>query len=96
MTTTIIPDELDLIFAKPIEIGSVVYTHVQLSEPSGEQLEKLSGSTGWQNLFELIELNGSVPPQVPRKMKQRDLERAADFFAGFSSDKKGASTSPGA
>jgi hypothetical protein len=87
-TTTSLPapfgDELDLTLTKPIKLGELEYSVLNLTEPTGEQLaaaEAAVGATG--SLMVLIERNASVPAGVVKKMRQRDLQRAADFFAHF-------------
>ena len=77
-------DDLTLALAKPIDLAGVVYTELQLSEPTVKQLRaaaKAGGGLEWGAT--LVSLNAVVPMAVVDKMTQRDFERAADFFVQF-------------
>lgn len=80
-------DELELVLREPIKIGDLEFTSVTLTEPTGKMLqlaEREKDSYG--GLFVLITHAGRVPPAVPNAMRQRDLQRAMDFFAHFGSE----------
>lgn len=78
-------EDLTLTFRNPIELGGVQYAEVQLSEPDGGQLvEAGKAMTAMEQLVALISINGKMPKAAVLKIKQRDLEVAANFFARFS------------
>lgn len=77
-------DVLELVFREPIKLGEAEFRSVTLTEPTGEQLaqaEAVPGGMG--SLLALIAKNGGIAPSIVAKMRQRDLQRAADFFAAF-------------
>lgn len=84
-------DELELVLRSPITLGpsdgtGVTYAVLNLTEPTGEQLAAAEAQAGAMGpLLTLIHKNAGVPMAVAQRMRQRDLQRAADFFAGFRS-----------
>ncbi|MGN6518661.1 MAG: phage tail assembly protein [Dokdonella sp.] len=87
-------DTLDLELSTPIKLAELEYSVLKLSEPTAEQLmahEKVAGAMA--ALAMLIHLNAKVPMKVVSQMKQRDLARAADFFAHFNETSPGSATS---
>lgn len=78
-------DEMALLLRAPIKLGEIEYSELQLSEPTCDQLIKAGkAGTPMEQLAALINLNAKVPMPVVSQMKQRDLDRAGDFFAHFS------------
>lgn len=77
-------DTLELQLREPIKIGDVEFSTLSLSEPTGDQLVKSSkAGNPMEQLIALIQLNAKVPKTVVDRMKQRDLNKAADFFGHF-------------
>jgi len=79
------PSTITIVLNEPITVGDVTTARLTLSEPTGEHLaaaELVPGSIA--SLMALISANGVVPMSVVKKLRQRDLQRAADFFASFS------------
>ena len=77
-------DDLVLELRSPIQIGEMVYTSIELSEPTGAQLVAAGkAASSFEGLLVLINLNGKVPLTVVNQMRQRDLQRAGDFFGHF-------------
>ena len=77
-------DTLTLVLARPITLGELVYTEIELSEPTVKQLRaaaKAGGGLEWGAT--LISQNVPLPMAVVDKMTQRDFTRAADFFGRF-------------
>lgn len=76
-------DELTLALRKPIKLGDLEYFELQLEEPTGAMLQLAAKEDAMGGLFLLIAHTAKVSPAVPKQMRQRDLQRAADFFAHF-------------
>lgn len=76
-------DELVLTLREPIKVGDIEFAEIKLTEPTGKALRLAAREDTMGGLFVLITHAASVPPMVPEKMRQRDLQRAADFFAHF-------------
>lgn len=77
-------DTLTLVLSKPIMLGELTYTEIELTEPTVKQLRaaaKAGGGLEWGAA--LISQNVPLPMAVVDKMMQRDFSRAADFFARF-------------
>jgi hypothetical protein len=90
-STQAIPEQMTLTLIKPISIGSgpnaVEYRDLLLTEPSVGELKKASkAGNSIEVLAALISLNAKVPMSVVDQMKQRDLDKAGDFFALFGNE----------
>lgn len=84
MATEAFEDELVLVLRETIKLGDLEFSELRLSEPTGEQLQRSFKATEpMGGLFSLIGDIAGVSPAVVKKMRQRDLQRAADFFAHF-------------
>jgi len=84
MTTEKFGDILMLDLREPIKLADLEFTSLTLTEPTGEQLQRsYKAVEPMAGLFSLIADTAGVSPAVPKKMRQRDLQRAADFFAHF-------------
>ncbi len=82
----VIQDELVITFSTPIQLATLEYTEIKLTEPTMGQMRRASkAGTGLDQLALLIALNASVPPSMVDRMLQRDIEKAGDFFAQFES-----------
>ena len=80
-------DELVITFREPIMLADLAFDAVTLNEPTGKMLQLAAKEKDeYSALFVLITHAGRVPPAVPSAMRQRDLQRAMDFFAHFASD----------
>lgn len=82
-------DELTIEFRETIELGkgqaAMRYDSITLREPNGETLQAAAMTTKpYDALFILISNTSGMPLPAVKKMLQRDLDRAADFFAHFS------------
>lgn len=84
MDTEQFGDTLDLDLSQPIKLGDLEFATLKLSEPTGEQLlASYKETMPLASLMTLIALNAGVSPAVPKRMRQRDLQRADDFFSHF-------------
>lgn len=80
-------DELEIVFREPIMLADLSFESVTLTEPTGTMLQLAAKEKDeYGALFVLITHAGKVPPSVPKAMRQRDLQRAMDFFAHFGSE----------
>ncbi len=80
-------DELELVLREPVKLADLTFESITLTEPTGKILQLAAKEKDeYGALFVLITHTGRVPPAVPNAMRQRDLQRAMDFFAHFSSD----------
>jgi hypothetical protein len=77
-------DELALPLAEPIEFEKRTVTELTLSEPTGEALQLADREEGWGEVCALVAFTAGVPVDLVRKMRQRDLQRARNFFVHFS------------
>ena len=79
-----IEDRLVLPLREPIDLGGDVTTELVLTEPTGEQLvASYKHPLPIESLMALIAMNAKVSPAVVKRMRQRDLQRADDFFSAF-------------
>ena len=77
-------DSLVLELREPIALGDLVTTELNLTEPTGEQLAaSYKQPVAIEALMTLIAMNAKVSPAIVKKMRQRDLQRADDFFSAF-------------
>lgn len=81
---------IEIVFEESIYLGdpnsrdAKSWESVTLTEPTGKQLEEAERVSGnWAPLLTLIMLNAKVPRKIVDQMRQRDLQRAADFFTAF-------------
>jgi len=86
-------DEKTITLRKPVTLGKtgksdgVVYSALDLREPTGGELEKASKSaTQLGVVLNLISLVAKVPRAVAEGLCQRDLQEASDFLGSFSKD----------
>ncbi len=79
-------DELVLTLREPIKLGNLEFTDLTLAEPRGEALCLAEREDAMGGLFTKIARTAGVPPAVAKKMRQRDLQRAANFFNHFEAD----------
>jgi len=91
--TVLLVDEKTIILRKPVTLGKtaksdgVVYSTLDLREPTGGELEKASKSaTEIGVVLNLISLVAKVPRAVAEGLCQRDLKEASDFLGSFSKD----------
>lgn len=79
-----IVDELTITLRKPITLGDLSYTELNLTEPTIAQLRKAAkAEDSIDQLATLIHLNAKVPMTVVDQMVQRDMEAANRFFFRF-------------
>jgi hypothetical protein len=84
-TGDVMADEMTLTLIKPVQLGGMQYTELQLSEPTAAELIKASkAGNPVEQLVTLIHLNAKVPRAVVDQLRQRDLDGAGDFFGRFS------------
>lgn len=89
----VILDEKTITLRKPVTLGKtaksdgVVYSTLDLREPTGGELEKASKSaTEIGVVLNLISLVAKVPRAVAEGLCQRDLKEVSDFLGSFSKD----------
>jgi hypothetical protein len=77
-------EEKVITLRKPVELGPLTYTELNLREPTAGELEKAS-KTGSRvgETISLITLIAKIPRTAAEKLSQRDLLEAADFFGTF-------------
>jgi hypothetical protein len=81
-----IQTETTITLAKPVNVGSVQFAELKLTEPTLGQLRKAEALPGvLDQLAMLVHLTANVPPLAVDQLTQRDAQRCADFFAQFSS-----------
>ena len=80
----IFKDTLQLDLREPIDLAGLVTHSLLLTEPTGEQLQaSMKATEPMGGLFVLIAQTAGVSPAIVKRMRQRDLQRAADFFSHF-------------
>ena len=92
-----VEDTLVLDLREPIHLGEIITTELTLTEPTGEQLAaSYKQALPIESLMTLIAMNAKVSPAIVKKMRQRDLQRADDFFSAFGrpASSKNSETSP--
>jgi hypothetical protein len=72
-------------FAKPVQLGPASYDHVDLREPTVGELEQAyaSASNAITATVTLISAVGQIPPEVVRKLSQRDFRECDAFLSAF-------------
>lgn len=78
-----LPDEMELVFRRPIVHGGVTYDKVTLKEPTAGQLSAITKKVGPEVYTTAVALTGAVPIGVAELMLARDLNRAEAFFDSF-------------
>lgn len=63
--------------------GGGSYAELKLREPVVDDMLKLAGKVGTERIVELIFVQTAIPVSAIRKMKVRDLDRAAAYFGLF-------------
>ncbi|PNG56532.1 MULTISPECIES: phage tail assembly protein [unclassified Variovorax] len=70
---------------KPVKLGDLEYSTLELREPTAGELEKAANATTNMGVvINLISLVAKVPRKVVESLCQRDLKEAGDFLDGFS------------
>jgi hypothetical protein len=78
-------DEKTITLRKPVKLGEIEYTKLDLREPTAGELEKASNATSNIGVvITLIHLVAQVPRRVVEGLSQRDLKEAGDFLDVFS------------
>ena len=84
MTGEQTPDTLTLQLVAPVEFAGVTYESITLTEPTIAQLRKAEkAGSSLDQIASLISLNAAVPAGMVDRLRQRDMEAAADFFGRF-------------
>lgn len=84
MNTEKIQDELVLVLREPIKLADLEVAELTLTEPTGAQLAaSYKQPVAIESLMTLIAMNAKVSPAIVKLMRQRDLQRADDFFSAF-------------
>lgn len=79
-----IPDTFVLDLREPIKLADLEFSSLTLTEPTGEQLSaSYKQPQAIESLMTLIAMNAKVSPAVVKQIRQRDLQRADDFFSSF-------------
>jgi hypothetical protein len=85
-----IQDEITITLRKPVTVGKgagVVYTTLDLREPTAGELEKASkADTDIGVVLNLISLVAKVPRAVAEGLCSRDMKEASTFLGSFSAD----------
>lgn len=77
-------DEKTLTLRKPVKLGDLEYTTLELREPTAAELEKASAaSSSIGVVINLISLVAKVPRRVAEGLCQRDLGDATLFLNQF-------------
>jgi len=73
----------------PIEVGSLRYEYVGLTNPKMGELRQAEIEVGFHNfLAKLISLNAKILPSVVDQFSQEDIQACADFFESCKPAKK--------
>jgi hypothetical protein len=82
-----IEDEKTITLRKPVKLGDIEYTKLDLREPTAGELEKATKAANQMGVvINLIQLVAQVPRRVVEGLCQRDLKDASDFLEAFSSE----------
>lgn len=80
-------DEMTMTLRKPVVLGSVEYSTLDLREPTAGELSKASKAGGNVDIaINLISLIAKVPRGAVEKLSQRDFQEASDFLGSFTLD----------
>ena len=82
-----VPDELEIVFRKPIQVGKETYERIVLQEPEARHIaafEKAAPKIGNVDAtVMMISAIAEVPKPVIDRMKSRDLTKAQEYLAHF-------------
>ncbi|OEZ73172.1 hypothetical protein JAB5_01430 [Janthinobacterium sp. HH103] len=79
-----VEEEKTLELRKPVKLGEVEYSTLNLREPTAGELSKASKAGGNVDIaIALISLIAKVPRGAVEKLSQRDFQEAADFLGSF-------------
>jgi hypothetical protein len=77
-------EEKTIPLRKPVELGPLTYTEINLREPNAGELERAGKATSRVGeTINLITAIAKIPRAATEKLSQRDLLEAADFFGSF-------------
>ena len=82
---------------KPVVLGDITYSDLELREPTAGELEKAAqATTNFGVVINLISIVGKVPRKVVESLGQRDFKEAGSFLDSFSKadQKTGETLSP--
>ena len=84
-------DEITIQLRKPVVLGDITYSTLEMKEPTAGQLEKASSSStsGVGMVINLISAVAVVPRKVVESLCQRDFKEASDFLEAFDSQVTG-------
>lgn len=79
-------DTITITLPQPINVGSVQFTEITLTEPTMGQMRKAGeGKSQLDQLALLIQHNAKVPAQVVDQLPKRVVDECAGFFGHFTS-----------
>lgn len=74
----------------PITVGSIDYTHVELTNPKLGEIRQAEMEVGFHNfLAKLVSLNAKMLLSVVDQFSQEDIQACADFFESCKPAKAG-------
>lgn len=77
-------EEKTLELRKPVKLGEVEYSTLNLREPTAGELSKATKAGGNVDIaIALISIIAKVPRGAVEKLSQRDFQEAADFLGSF-------------
>lgn len=83
-TATPIEEEKTLVLRKPVKLGHIECTELELREPTAGELSKAAKAGGDVDVaILLISIVSKVPRGAIEKLCQRDFQEAADFLGSF-------------
>ena len=83
-TVAPIEEEKTLVLRKPVKLGHIECTELDLREPTAGELSKASKAGGDVDVaIVLISIVSKVPRGAIEKLCQRDFQEAADFLGSF-------------
>ena len=87
-------DEITIQLRKPVALGDITYSTLDLKEPTAGQLEKAasSSSSSVGMVINLISTVAVVPRKVVEGLCQRDFKEASDFLEAFESQPTGSTS----
>lgn len=77
------PDELTIVFKKPIVLADTHYTDITLREPTVGEMEKAGEFSGVGELIELTRVIAAVPQGVVRQIPISQFREIAAYFRFF-------------
>lgn len=77
-------DEKIVVLRKPVTLGTVTYSQIELREPVAKELDKASREpSNVASAIVLISAVAKIPRGAVELLTQRDLQECSDFLGSF-------------